>query len=691
MHHRTWRAVVSAVLALTIGGRVQAFQCVDPSPAARTPLPARPFVVDVREFGARADGKTDSAPGFQLAIDTLAARMAKHLPPKSQAIGTVLVPASPEPYRFARPVWVDHPGIEVRGEGPGSRIEVFPGGHCHPLFLFGLRRVATIPVKGKDVSLVVDARYRPDLYGRLDTSAAPAPATRWGFRSRGETLIQAQATPLSDGARHSRGDFTTDHWTETTSLTIEAAYEVAGDNLPKGMPLFGMGVPTKGRPAPFVLYTGEEAGQIWVQFATQSEPFAPIATRMFSLRVPPAKGVRRLSIQIDLKAAKVSAFMDGIQVATSTLMGPPLGPGLHFAENDYFPFLVADGGGDRPGLGSANGIDWILYGLLLSRTIRYTDDAPGRPQRRADRGGRIDDRYRYFTLPADDPGQVGHFAFTDPPDAGRLLTIQGGPASHHSKAMAFIHHSMSNGQGGILGNALRDVQLVGGNLYGQNVAVGQVLELKLTGIRSEGSYHAIGSLSHGANYTVKLEECNLSGNDSGYFALDQILWARNNVFGTAGRATMRFVGCTVRMENTMVSFHVPGNQSTIKIHAGDYGGNYSFDHMIVDYEGDSYTHTAIYCESHPYTPATSLRLTDIFLGSVGETIPVLTLRDVSPRNPSAFLSVDNLQAFNKKVGAVVDVDSPLWKGELRGVAVGEGERIHYRGQPGTTSRIVVHE
>ena len=690
MHHRTSLAGASCLILFILASESLSFQRLEPLGPARGGTLNRPFVVDVREFGAKADGKFDSAPAFQLAIDTLAARMDKLLPIKSNAIGLVLVPASPEVYRFSKPVWVDHPFIEIRGEGPGSRIEVFPT-NDHPLFIFGLRRIATIPVKGKPVTLVVDERYRTDLYGRLDLSAAGAPRTRWGFRSRGETLIQSQASPMSDGPQHSRGDYTTDHWTETTGLTIETAIEFGGETLPKALPLFGMGLGPNVQPSPFLMHTGDEPGEVCLQFGTQSEPFGPVTARKVYFQLPIAKGVRRLTVQIDLKQAKTSAFVDGIQVKTSGILGPALVAGLRLAENDYYPLLIADSGGNRPSLGSANGIDWVLYGLLFSKTVRYQDQAPGQTQRRVDRG-KIDDRYRYFTLPADDPGQIGHFAFTDDPaTSGRILTIQGGPASLNHKAAAFIHHSLSNHQGGIIDNAIRDVQLVGGNLYGQNIAVAQVLDLKITGVCSQGAYHAIGSLSHGANYTVKLEDCVLSGNDSGYFGLDQILWARNIVFSTAGRATMRFVGSVVRMENALVTFYAAGNQSTIKIHAGDYGGNYTFEHLIVDYEGDSYAHTAIYAESHPYAPATSLRLNDILLGTVGDTIPILTLRDVLPHNASAYISVDNLQSFTKKVGAVVDVDSPLWRGEIKGVAVGEGERIHYRGKAGTVSRIVIRE
>ena len=652
---------------------------------------ARPFVVDVREFGAKADDRTDNALAFQTAIDTLAARMKKLLPPGHRTVGTVLIPAAPHSYKTSKPVWVDHSFIEIRGEGAGTKIETFPG-YNHPLFLFGLRRSASFRKDGKDIPLIADAAYRPDAFGRLDASAAPKPGDRRGFRSRGDALIQAQATPLSDGPRHSRADWTTDHWTETRALTIESAVEVRGATLPASLPLFGMGVATSDKPSPVLIHTGEE-GQVWIAFATQSEAFGPRTCRKADFRVPSGRGVRRLTVQIDLDKATVAAFVDGVQVVTGNHLGDDFKPGLKFAENDYFPLLIGDAGGDRPALGASNGIDWILYGLLFTKTLRYREDGAGRPQRRVDKpDARLDDRYRYFTLPGDDPGQIGHFSFTDDPAIdGRLLTIQGGPAANQCRSVAFLQHSMSNNQGGIHENAIRDVHLVGGHLYGQNIAVAQVLDLKISGVRSTDAYHAIGSFSHGANYTIKLEDCTLQGNDSGYFGLDQMVWGRNVTFAGAGRVTMRFVGCVVKMQNTMVLFASTDNQSTVKMHAGDYGGNYTFDFLVVDYEGAVYSHTPIYCESHPYAAQTSLRLTDVLLGSVGENVPIITLRDASPNCPRAYLSVDNLQAMSKKVAAAVDVDGPIWRGEIRGLMVGDGPNIRYRGKPGTSSKIVVHE
>jgi len=702
---RAWAAVAAASVLATASASAR--QAAPEAPPARRPSPAandpraraaamaaaRPFVVDVRDFGAKGDGVADDGPAIQLAVDTLAARMDRIVSPGAPVVGTVLIPATPKAYKTRSTVWVDHDHIEIRGEGPGSQVRT-EAGMNHPLFLFGLRRESKTTFEKKEYAAVADARYRPDLFGRLDASAVPGPGQRWGFRTRGEALILAIATPLSDGPKHSTGT-ASDHWTECPALTMEFAYQAPGDHLANKTVLFGLNSVHPDEPAPFFLYVGDDPGRVYLRFATQSEPLGARTTRAASFLVPPGRGARRVSVQIDLRAAKVAAYVDGLQVAVDGhRLGADFRPGLRLAENDLFPLLVGGGGGDTPTLGRLNEPDWALYGLLLSRTARYRDGAPGTPQRRADGdSGRIDDRYRYFTPEADDPGQIGHLTFADDPAArGRALSIQGGPASGNARSVAFILHQLGGNNGGIGHNAVRDLNLVGGGPYGQNLAIGAVLDMSITGVTSADAYHAIGSFPLGANYVVRLEDCRLKGNDSGYYGAYQILWARNISFIIAGRVTMRFAGSVVKMQNMMVSFHTPGHQSTIKIHASEYGGNYTFDHLNVDFEGYTYEHTPIYCEVHPYMPMTTLRLTDVLLGTVGEDKPLITLREHPLGSGKAYLSVDNIITYSKRAAAVVDVDGPMWTGEVRGIAAGAGTpMLRYRGKPGTASRIIFRD
>jgi hypothetical protein len=125
-----------------------------------------------------------------------------------------------------------------------------------------------------------------------------------------------------------------------------------------------------------------------------------------------------------------------------------------------------------------------------------------------------------------------------------------------------------------------------------------------------------------------------------------------------------------------------------------YGGNFSVSNLTVDFEGPTLSLAAIYCETIEYCPVTSLRLTDIFLGTVGKTASVIMLRDGnSSLNPAfipCWLAVDNVTAWDTSFVALVDVDGPLWHGEVKGGDLRATRFIH-RGTWGSTSNVVVRE
>ena len=655
------------------------------------------FWVDVRDYGAKPANGFDCSAAFQAAVDSLAARITARLvvDPSFRTVGTVFIPADTQTYYLSLPVWVDSPFIEIRGEGQGTQIAMMPG-VCHPLFIFGLRRAGQLQYNSQTVNLAADSRYRPDLFGKLDATAVPAVGQRWGYRSRGDSLIQSQASPLSAGSQSLDGSYGADHFAETTGLTIEFAVEgPSGGVMPSGLPIAGLGVATKGQTYPFVLYTGAD-NRYTILFCTQAARFGPSVTRRLDFSSGSLTGVQKIAIQIDLVNAAVSAYVNGVQVATTNSLQADWAPGLHFTENDYFPMLIGNMGGDRPSLGSLTGFDFNLYGFLLSRTVRYLSNGVGQPQTRADAPtATVTDRYRYFTPrygSESDPGMIGYLTFAEnPSNLGRLLSVQGGPAAQNQVGSAFLIHCLQTNPGGIAENGIHDIHLIGGHIYGQNIMVAQVLEMKISGVRSSDSYHGIGSLSLGANYLVRVDDCVLDSSESGYFALDQGLWMRNVYFVSSGRATMRFVGSFVDAQNLFIAFHSNNSQSSIKIHASDYGGNYAFRNMNVDYEGDTFAHTAIYCEAHPYASATSLRLQDIYLGTVGRAA-ILTLKDHEPFFSTSILVVDNLQANTGDFIAALDLDGPGWYGEIKNlVGIGQSPRIIHRAKYGDVANVVIRE
>src|SRR5262245_3275592 len=110
---------------------------------------AQAAVFDAAEFGAVADGVTDSTPGIQAAVDAAV----------KAGGGTVLLPSAKDPYLVRRTITVNGGGVEVSGQG--ARLLLADGaidGQVAPVILFAgteskaLHRVA---LRG----LTVDANY----------------------------------------------------------------------------------------------------------------------------------------------------------------------------------------------------------------------------------------------------------------------------------------------------------------------------------------------------------------------------------------------------------------------------------------------------------------------------------------------------------------------------------------------------
>src|SRR5215470_3830476 len=68
---------------------------------------AQPAVFNAAEFGAIADGVTDSTRGIQSAVDAAV----------KAGGGTVLVPASKYPYLVRRTITIKGGGVEISGRG----------------------------------------------------------------------------------------------------------------------------------------------------------------------------------------------------------------------------------------------------------------------------------------------------------------------------------------------------------------------------------------------------------------------------------------------------------------------------------------------------------------------------------------------------------------------------------------------
>jgi hypothetical protein len=666
-----------------------------------SPAPARPphgtLWVDVRDYGAKADsGLTDNSGPIQAAIDALGA-MIQSL---GLTRGIVYIPGAPQAYVVYKSIWVDHNNIEIQGDGWGT-VVTMTGSNKMPVFIFGIERVQYYPSNGSLVPIQVDATYRPDTFGKLDTSAAPAAGVKWGLRTNGNSFAQFQGGPISAGVASAAGYLYSDLWSETSKLTVEFCCEPPdGQQFPLNAPLLGIGtIPYE--PSPFTVSIWDDPNKVMVVFRTSDMPTGSSNNfRLFTFSLAGANPPYRIAIQFDLENAVLTAFVNGVQVPLGNLdpayLAPPSYPftpqsGLKFVTNDHFPFMIGMSG-INGSYGGASPVDLRVYGLRLSNTLRYQNNGPGQRQVRTDAPATaVNDAFAYF---GSDANTICFLQGTDnPTTSGRVVSVQhGNVAVYGGISSGLIIHTIG-GPGTVSNNAIRDICVQGSHAHGQVITIGSVLEMTIENVKAFDGFHGIGSFIMGASYNIYLRNCWLAGADAGYFGAIQLMYAREIMFGGSGRVTMRHVGVGARWDSVFVSEYDPVCECIFKARSYPYGGNYSITNLLVDFEGPTISRAAIFCEAHAGTPATSLLLKDIFFGTIGSSASLVMLNDVTPEGGDfhkCYLSVENMQVYSGPYLSAIDVDGPLWCGEVSGVAL-TGPPINHRRTFGTTTRVVIRE
>jgi len=103
----------------------------------------------VKDFGAVADGKTDSAAAVQQALDAAT----------KAGGGRVVVPAAKLPYLVEKTVFVRSSNIEILGQGAKLKLadNAVKGSHTHVLHVTGTRKqsIANVVIRG----LTIDANF----------------------------------------------------------------------------------------------------------------------------------------------------------------------------------------------------------------------------------------------------------------------------------------------------------------------------------------------------------------------------------------------------------------------------------------------------------------------------------------------------------------------------------------------------
>lgn len=659
--------------------------------------PSRPprgaLWVNVQDFGAKADnGATDNSVAFQAAIDFVASRAGTW----SNHGGVVFVPSAPTPYGFSKPVFLDQNGVSLLGEARET-TELMMVGTGQPVVIVGIRRAESYSDSSGQHLLQIDSTNRVDCFGKLDATAAPAAGVRYGIRTNGNSFLQFQSTPFTLGVKTAAQDLTCDNWATTTAVTVEFCVEPPdGQAFLPGAPLVGSGSIDPPIPAPFWCYIWTDPRTILVLYRRKLLPATdPSGYDGFYFALPPSvTPPYRIAYSIDLAAGQRRAFVNGVAVTVSDVKGGPPGgnftpsPGDAFVANRYEPWYVGqlaiNGNTGRP----STGVDLRCYGLRVSRVARYKADGSGN-QVRTDSSAAPNDAWAYF---GDDGDTVAYLPFDDAPTSSRMVPVANGGSTYGGRSSGlFLHLRVPDP---VVNVDIRDLSLNGTSAYGFGVALGSVLEVSLERLKVWNTAYAIGSLVRRDNYRIYVRDCHLTGFESAYMGFFQIVTGERITFGMSGRSSIKMIGCSDNWRDMMVTGYSSNTEYTYEAIGSGFGGNHSLSNLTVDFEGVTYSPggAAIYCEAHPNVPITSLRLRDIFLGTLGTNVSMIQLvgGTLGPNFQPGWFDAENVQAYTGE-RPVLSLDGPLWHGSLRGLnsAIGAGIVVTNSQRYGSVTNVTV--
>jgi hypothetical protein len=607
---------------------------------------------DVRRFGAVGDGATDCTDAFQRAVDAAARGPTR----------TVFVP--PGRFLLKRPVFVDSPQVRLTGMGDDSLVVA--GSPFSPALVFGLRRVE------KD-DRAVDARFRPDVFGKLDRSAAPARGQRAGLATQGRVFLMAVAHPVQVGMRTTRtADRHFDYWGEMAQFTLELCVEPPpGTTWPPGAPIVGMG-DDPGEPGPWFLTTGSNDGQgLRFVFKTSDIPEGRNeGARAIEFPLAGARPPYRLRVTIDFDAGKAAAWVNERLVSETvtlhTANDRPWKPGLRFSTGRArYPFLVGTLG-ESPSPGDTKVTPLNLYGLRVSRTVR------GRPS---------GDAEAYLNA---DKDTIAYLPLTGVP--GRVIDLHSGGAADGQPGTAFLIHGDAF-SGGIRLNAVTDLQVHGS----PGVLIGSALAFRMERVRAQDGMVGFGSIPLAASYPVTVRDCEFNGFDAAVSLWRCEVRASGVDFERWGQTALRLHGCSASMQDMMFYFNTEVSESAVDILAGEGWGRYSLRNLNVDSEERGFRRAVVRCEASAWTQG-MLEISGLEVSKSGKDAAILELigypesAGLRPQRVEAH----HLHCYNHDQAAVLRVNDPSWYGHVD-VSMMKAPHLDYRGKTGTTSVKLVSE
>jgi hypothetical protein len=401
-----------------------------------------------------------------------------------------------------------------------------------------------------------------------------------------------------------------------------------------------------------------------------------------------ARGVQRLSVQLDLAKGSARAWVNGVEAKVNTAGMGPIDPagGTRFRANEYAPFNLWATTYDQGSWGNSEDLtargNSTVYGLRMGYAPRYDSAADGKQvavfHAPDDRPDAPTDAFRYGAGDAAEKDTlVCYLDTTTPPTAdypGRYVYMNTGDYYGRWRALGlFVYSQLEIQTPAVSNQSFSGFKISGG---GDAISLGCTLDTTFRDILAMGGWRGIGSIHpYWPSYVVHVQDCSLYGADAAYYGWDQIVRGRNLdcMWGGNGHTMLRFVGSDV-VWSGLLSGGMSATDALIKCHAGGYASRYIFKDIVFDVEGGPGPNQAtIWCERHP-AGMTTLHVEDIFPGQFtgsgrGPMVRLVDRYGEAHKGVGRFTLRRPLAAS----GILVQADSMKWEGSIEDIPSGAWE------------------
>ena len=456
-------------------------------------------------------------------------------------------------YAVTEPLYVGD-GVDIRGDGFATSI-MMDGVTRYPVFIYGV----------DDPS--VQAKHRPDLFGILDTTAAPRNGARLGYSCIPGAFLQGEQCSPSIGRFGAFGpnrEGVREYWSKTDQLTIDLCV-VIPRQLGLAQPICGVGRSCDlAMPRPWTIQTNADKPG-WLTFYAASSDLDDqeysTADLAFEVRLPDdGFGVFRLAIQCCLRTGRFSCH-ERFAGKLMVLQPESFRPGRFFRRNEDWPFMVGKCG-MKAATDQSAATPFILAGFHLYAGIRYSFDSADLS--RLD-GGEINDAWQFFDRD-DQASTIGYFPFDDTKLKPWVKWMDGDGLPSAVQIMAL-------GQGGGSPNRLSGVSVWS---RGSCVLLGAVLQWRGRDLwLGSETGAAIGTQRIVMNYPIILDNCILSSAaDVAYRGFGQIVTHANTYFKGQGSHAALLRGVSGTFHSPRAAFSHPSARSFLTLLPGDEGNTH---------------------------------------------------------------------------------------------------------------------